>query len=124
MLHGAHVVVVAQRPVRRQARGHALVPAVHGHEVDVDVDEQVALGRPPVDLDVLALVGVAEVNEVGGVLGVVLPQQAVGLERVEDPISQRVAQLVLVHAAVQGERGDEHDVVDARLRRRCRAPPR
>ena len=56
------VVVVAQALVAGQAGGHALVAAVHGHQVDVDVDEQVAGGRPLVDLDVLALVGVAEVR--------------------------------------------------------------
>ena len=55
----ADVVVVAEAPVAGQAGGDALVAAVHGHEVDVDVDEQVALGRPLVDLDVLALVGLA-----------------------------------------------------------------
>ena len=112
MLHGLHVVVMTQRPVGRETRRHALVPTVHGDEVDVDVDEQVALGCTPVDLDVLALVGVAEVHEVRGVLRVVLQQQAVGLERVEDPSSERVPQLVVVHASVQGERGDQHDVVD------------
>ena len=53
------VVVVAEAAVAGQAGGHALVAAVHGHQVDVDVDEQVRLGRPPVDLDVLALVGLA-----------------------------------------------------------------
>ena len=51
------VVVVAQAPVAGEAGGHALVAAVHGHQVDVDVDQQVGLGGPPVDLHVLAVVG-------------------------------------------------------------------
>ncbi len=55
LLHGQRVVVVAEAPVAGQPGGHALVAAVHGHQVDVDVDEQVALGGPPVDLHVLVL---------------------------------------------------------------------
>ena len=93
----------------------ALVAAVHGDEVDVDVDEQVALGRPLVDLDLLALVGRAEEHEVVGVLGVEVVEQAVRREGVVDPVAQGVAQLGLGHAPVQREGGDEVDVVDARL---------
>ena len=62
--HRLGVVVVAQALVRRQPDRHRLVAAVHRHQVDVDVDEQVGLGRPPVDLDVLALVGEADVEQV------------------------------------------------------------
>ena len=53
----AGVVVVPQAAVAGEPGGHALVAAVHGNQVDVDVDEQVDGGRPLVDLDVLALVG-------------------------------------------------------------------
>ena len=38
-----------------------------------------------------------------------------GGERVVDAVPERVAQLLLGHAAMQGQRGDEDDVVDARL---------
>ena len=41
-----------------------------------------------------------------------LGQQAVGGEGVVDPVAQRVTQLVLGHAPVQGQRGNEHHVVD------------
>ena len=122
--HGPGVVVVAQALVAGQAGGHALVAAVHGHQVDVHVDEQVAGGGPLVDLDVLALVGLAEVDEVVGVLGVVLGQEAVGGEGLVDPVAQGVAQLGLGHPAVQGQGGDEHHVVDAGRRPPCRAPLR
>ncbi len=115
--HRLRVVVVAQAPVAGQPGGHALVAAVHGDQVDVDVDQQVRGGGPLVDLDVLALLGLADEEEVVGVLGVVLGQQAVGGEGVVDPVAQGVAQLLLGHAAVQGQRGDQHDVVDAGLRR-------
>ena len=113
VLQGVDVVVVAQAAVAGQAGGGALVAAVHGHEVDVHVDEQVALGRPLGDLDLLALVGLAEEREVVGVLGVEVVEQAVGGEGVVDPVAHRVAQLGLGHAPVQGEGGDEVDVVDA-----------
>ena len=113
--HGAGVVVVAQAAVAGQAGGHRLVAAVHGHQVDVDVDEQVRGGRPLVDLDVLALVGEAEVDQLVGVLGVVLLQQPVGGEGVVDAVTQGVAQLGVGHAAVQRQRRDEHHVVHAGL---------
>ena len=58
----ADVVVVARGCGSGQAGGGRLLAAVHGDEVDVDVDEQVALGRPLVDLDLLAVVGRAEVG--------------------------------------------------------------
>ena len=60
-------------------------------------------------------VGEAEVHELVGVLGVVLPQQAVGGEGVEDAVAERVAQLGVGHAPVQRQRGDEHHVVHAGL---------
>ena len=112
VLHGAHVVVMAQAPVRRQPRGHALVAAVHGDQVDVDVHEEVALGRPAVDLDVLTLVGGAEVHHAVGILGVVLRQEPVRGEGFVDPIAEGVAQLALGHAPVEGQSSDELDVVD------------
>ena len=111
--HGAHVVVVAQAAVAGQAGGDALVAAVHGHQVDVDVDEQVGLGRPPVDLHLLALVGLAEIDQAVGILGVVLQEQAVRGEGVVDPVADGVAQLGLGHAPVQGQGADQHHVVDA-----------
>jgi hypothetical protein len=43
----------------------------------------------------------------------VLGEQATGLEGVVDPVAEGVAQLGLGHPAVQGEGGDQDDVVDA-----------
>ena len=48
------------------------------------------------------------------VLRVVLVQHPAGFERVDDPVAEHVAQLVLVHPAVEAERGDDVDVVDTR----------
>ena len=46
--------------------------AVEGHQVDVHVDEQVGLGRALVELDLLALVGRADEQQVVVILGVVV----------------------------------------------------
>ena len=59
-----------------------------------------------------------------GVLGVVLGEQPVGGEGVVDPVAEGVAQLRLGHPPVQGEGGDELDVVDAGRRRPGRGPAR
>ena len=123
-LHGRRVVVVAQAAVAGQAGGRRLPPAVHGDEVDVDVDEQVRRRRPLVDLDLLAVLGRAEVQQVVGVLGVVLAEHAARLEGVVDPVADGVAQLGLGHPPVQGEGADRGGRRRRRPRRRGRARPR
>ena len=117
LLHGEWVVMVPEAPVAGQSGGHALVAAVHGHQVDVDVDEQVALGGSLVDLHVLALVGETEVDEGIGVLGVVLGEQPVGGKGVVDAVAEGVAELGLGHPTVEGQGHDEGDVVDPGLGR-------
>ena len=111
-LHRLHVVVVPQRPVRGQAGGGGLPAAVHRHEVDVHVDDQVAGGRPLVDLHLLALARLADERHAVGILGVVVVEEAVGREGVVHAVADGVAQLGLGHAAVQGQRRDEVHVVD------------
>ena len=117
MAHGLRVVVVTKAAVTGQTCRHALVAAVHGHQVDVDVHQQVRSGGPLVDLHFLALVGLADEQEVVGVLGIVLGQQAVGGEGVVDPVAQGVTQLLFGHAAMQRQRRHQLHVVDACLRR-------
>ncbi len=112
-LHRGRVVVMAQRAVAGEADGGRLPAAVHGDEVDVDVDEQVGLGGSLVDLDLFALVGRSEEGEVVRILGIVLVQQSTRLEGVVDPIAEGVAQFEFVHPPVQCERSDDVDVVDA-----------
>jgi hypothetical protein len=113
LLHGVHVVVVAQAAVAGQAGGGALPAAVHGHDVDVHVDEQVALRGTLVDLHLFAMGGGTEKGQVVRVLGVVLVEQAPGSECVVDPVADRMAELGLGHATVQGQGGDDVHVVDA-----------
>jgi hypothetical protein len=93
------------------------VTPVHGDEVDVDVDEQVRLGRPLVDLHLLALLRLADEGHPVGVLGVVVVEQPGGSEGVVHPVAHGVAQLGLGHAAVQRQGGDQVHVVDAGLGR-------
>ena len=107
--------MVAQAGVARQAGGGALVAAVHGHEVDVDVDDEVALGSPLAELHVLAVGGLAEHHHAVGVLGVVVVEAARRGEGVVDAVADGMAQLVLGHPPVDGQRSDEVHVVDAGL---------
>ncbi len=105
--------MVSKASIAGQAGGHALVSAVHGHQVDVDVDQQVAFGGTLVDLDVLPLVGEAQVNQGVGVFGIVLGQQSVGGKGVVDPVTDCVTELRLGHSTVEGKGHDESDVVHA-----------
>ena len=86
--------------------------AVHRDEVHVHVDQQVALGRPLVDLDVFAGVGQPDVQQVVGVLGVVVGE-LVGPEGKEHPLADGPADLGGGHPAVQRVGDDQFDVVDA-----------
>ena len=77
------VVVRLDAVVRAEADRDRLVAAVHRDDVDVHVDEQVGLGGALGQLDGLAVAGLAEVDDLVGVLGVVVVE-AVGIELVED----------------------------------------
>ena len=58
---------------------------------------------------------VADHRQIVEVLGVVLVEHAARVEGVEDAVAEHVAQFVVVHPAVQPERSDDVDVVDAGL---------
>ena len=105
-------VVGPQRLVGAEADRDRLVAAVHRHDVDVHVDEQVGLGGALGQLDGLAVAGLAEADDRVRVLGVVVVEP-VGIELVEDPRADRALELGRRHPAVQRERGDQVDVVDA-----------
>ncbi len=117
VLQGDRVVVIAETAVRGDTGGDRLPAAVHRDLVDVGIDDEVALGDTLVDLEHLAVIGLADHRKILVVLGVVLVQHATRVEGVVDPVAQHVAQLVLVHPPVQSERGDEMDVVDPGGRR-------
>ena len=58
------------------------------------------------------MIGLAEVDQAGGILGVVLEQQALWGERVVDPVADGVSKFGLGHAAMQGQGTYQHHVVD------------
>ena len=74
------------------------------------------VGHPPVDRD-RQLADRAELGELVGVLGVVVGQQSVGVERAEHPLPHQRAQLGRRLPAVQADGRDQGDVVDPG--RRC-----
>ncbi len=61
------------------------------------------------------MVGGADEADTVGILGIELVERPGRLERVVDTIADGMAQLGLGHPAMQGEGGDEMDVVDPRL---------
>ena len=111
-----HVVVVTQRAVRPESDGNRLVAAVHRHEVDVRVDEEVGLHRALAQLDLFAAIGRTDERDVVGVLGVEVPQP-VGPEGAEHALADHPLDLACGHPPVERVRGDDLDVVDAGFRR-------
>ena len=111
-----HVVVVADCLVARQAGRNAFVATIHRHEVDVHVDEQVALDGTGGDDDLFAMVGLSEMRQCVWVLGIEVVELTTRCKRVVHPVADGVAELGLAHPAVQGERCDEMHVVDTRCR--------
>ena len=108
----ADVVVMAQALVRREADRDRLVPAVHRHQVDVQVDEQVGVDGAPRQPHFLAVIGLAEHRELGAILGVevVQPVRPVLLERA---LADYAADFRFRHPAMQRRRDHQVHVVDA-----------
>ena len=113
--HGVDVVVVTDAAVAGQSDRHALVSAVHRHQVDVHVHDQIALGRAFIDLDLFALLGLADEREVRAILRVVVVER-LRVERAVHPLPHRALQLRRRHTPVQRKRGDDLDVVHAGAR--------
>ena len=110
--HRVRVVVCADRAVRAEADRRGLRAALQRRAHEVHVDEQVGLGGAPVQRDGRAVRALADDDVAVRVLGVVVVQ-AVGPERGEGALADGVAQLGGGHPAVQRQRGDELDVLDA-----------
>ena len=110
---GQHLrgVVMADGGVGSQARVHGLVATVHGDEVHVHVDEQVALGDAAADADLFAQLRLAYDDVPVGVLGVVIVEP-VRVVAGHDPAPQAMAELGFRHPAVETEGRDEVDVLD------------
>ena len=65
-------MVRAQALVVAKADGHRLVAAVHRDQIDVQVDDEVALHRPPVHPDRLPVAGAAEFHDSVRIFGIVV----------------------------------------------------
>ena len=72
--------MMSDRAQVREADGPALPAAVHGRRGDVEVDADVGVERRAVERDLEAALGLAEVDEVLVVLGVVADQAVRGPE--------------------------------------------
>ena len=90
-LHGVDIVVVTQARVAGQASGRALMATVHGHQVDVDVNHQVAFSGPSAELHVFTVRGLAQYHHAVRIFGVVVVEATVGSEGVVHPVAHRVA---------------------------------
>ena len=110
--HRVRLVVEAEALVPAEPHGHRLVPAVHGDEVQVHVDEQIALDGLAIQLDDLAVVGRADLLHPLGVFGVVVVE-ALRPVGVEDLRADHVPHLGSRHAAVERGGDDDLDVLDA-----------
>jgi hypothetical protein len=73
----------AQRLVIAESDGDRLVTAVHRHEVDVDVDQQIAFGSATIDGQRLFVSRLADLDQTVGPFGVVVVI-TIGIVLVED----------------------------------------
>ena len=106
LAHRLHVVVMTDARVARQAGGGRLPAAVHRDDVEVDIDQQVGLGRPLVHRHLLVVAGEAEFDHAVGVFGVVVVERIVGSEGVVDPVAEGVAQFGLGQMTSSGFPGE------------------
>ena len=81
-------------------------------EIDIDVDDKVALARAPVDADFLSVARLAETHETIGLFGVVAVV-AIGIEGVVDLVTHHPAHFRFRQLPVERVRDDDMDVVDA-----------
>ena len=106
-------MVVAQPRVAGETCGRALPAAVHGYEVDVHIDDEVALGCSSAYLHCFAVIGGADYDHAVRVFGIVIVETARRGERVIYSVAHGVAQLGFGHAAVEGQGGDDVDIFHA-----------
>ena len=111
------VVVMPQALVRRESHRDRLVPAVHRHQVDVQIDEQVGLGGAPRQPYFLAMLGLAEHRQLGAIfrVEVVQPVRPILLERA---LANDAADFGFGHAAMQRRRDHQMHIVNAVIGKR------
>ena len=97
--------MVAQALVGREPDRDRFVAAVHRNQVDVEIEQQVGLGRAPREPYLLAMIGLAEHRQLGAILGVEVVQP-LGPELLERALAHHAANLGLGHPAMQRGRDD------------------
>jgi hypothetical protein len=89
-----------------------LVTAIHRDVVDVNVDEQVALGDTAADADLLSPLRLPDDDVSVRILRVVVIEP-LRIEARHDPVAQAMPKLGLRHPAVEAQSRDEVDVLNA-----------
>ncbi len=106
------VVVMAQALIGREANRHRLMPAVHRHQVDVQINDEVRFRRAPRQPDFFLMLGLAEHREFGAILSVEIVEP-VGPVLLECALAHDASDLRLGHAAMKRSGDHQVDVVDA-----------
>ena len=114
---GRRIVVMAQALIGREPDRDRLVTAVHRHQVDVQIDDQVGLRRAAREPDLFAMIGLAQHDDFGAVLGVEVVEP-LGPELLEGALADHPANFTLRHAAMERGRDDQMNVVHAVIRER------
>ena len=83
-----------------QSHTYRLAAAIHRHQVDIDVDQQVGFRRPPVDAHVLAVLGDAKLDHAAGRLGIVVVE-LVRIILPENAAAHGVPDLERLHAPME-----------------------
>ena len=104
--------MVRQAAIVAKADRYGFVAAIHRNEIDVDIDDEIALDRAPVDAHLLAAVGLSEIDDTARLFCVVTVV-AVRIKRVVDLGPHHAAHLRLRHLPVERVRDYDVDVVDA-----------
>ena len=92
----------------------AAAPCRLGPNDQVNEDQQIRLGDPGIECN-LARSSAADGGQTVGILGIVVGQQAIGVEGAKDALTNDVFQLVRRHPTVQPICTHESDIVNATL---------
>ena len=91
---------------------HRFMTAVHGNQIDVDINDEIAFTCSPIDSENLAVLRCAEIDQAVGVLGIVAVI-AIGIEVFMDLRAHHPPHLGLRHLSMQRVSDDQMDIVNA-----------
>jgi hypothetical protein len=105
-------VMSAQRFIIAQTDCDRLVTAVHRDEIDVEIDEQIALCRPTVHTKRFVVTRMAERDQVVVILGIMIVE-TIGMIFVEDLVPDHPTHFPIRHLPVKRVCNDQMNVVDS-----------